>query len=105
MTGDAMKAQRGDTVVPFQGAAPNRCCWCGLPMTNPWCDACFPPSQPSREAILRQAILNVAAAKSWVRDARSYLEAVIECHTKYDSAGFFAVAVRAEFAKLVTPCR
>ena len=104
MTGDAMKAQWGDTVVPFQGAAPNRCCWCGLPMTNPWCDACFPPSQPSRESLIRQAIINVAARKSFIGNAMSYLRALTECYAITQHLGGFTVDVRAEFAKLVTPC-
>lgn len=41
--------------------AGTRCVHCGLPLTDGICNVCFPPSQPSREFLIGQAIANAAA--------------------------------------------
>lgn len=82
----------------------NRCPWCGMPMSGNWCDGCFPPSKPSREAVLKQAIINVAARKSFIGSATSYLRALTECYAISQGIGGFAPDVRAEFNRLVTLC-
>ena len=86
---------------------PTRCVWCGLPLNDGICGACFPPSLPSREALIRQAVLNAVPIVFPISAEQLGISRTLikRDYTSWNPQTFYggalAPVVLAEFAKLV----